>query len=58
MGKNKPDDAQIVEARAIADAMDAYAKRRAIEARAEAPHLNPAVAWPFPQNNQSRKDQS
>lgn len=55
VGKNKPEDAQIVEARAIADAMDAYAARRAIEAKTETPHLNPAAAWPFPA---SKNDQT
>lgn len=46
-GKNRPDDGQIVEALAIADAMEEYAARRARETKAEAA-LNPAAAWRFP----------
>lgn len=36
-GKNHPQDQQILEALAIADAMQAYAARRAQEVRGEAP---------------------
>lgn len=46
-GKNRPGDEQIVEALAIAEAMDAYAAKRAREVSAEAT-INPAAARPFP----------
>lgn len=49
-GKNHPKDAQIVEALAIADAMDAYVAKLANEGKPQshAAALNPAAAWPFP----------
>jgi hypothetical protein len=46
-GKNHPQDKQILEALAIADAMGAYSAKRAIEAKTK-PAFNPAAAWPFP----------
>lgn len=44
-GKNHPQDKQVLEALAIADAMDAYAAKRAGEIKTESAA---AGAWPFP----------
>jgi len=48
VGKNHPKDAQIIEALAIADAMDAYAAKLAREGKSRPAPADPAAAWPFP----------